>query len=113
MATVTTPIAQQNRTDAAPEDGRRCLATGEMRPKEDLVRFVIAPDLTVVPDLACNLPGRGLWVTAAREPIETAARKNLFARAAKSQVKADPDLADKVAELLKKRCLDWVGLARS
>jgi len=112
MATAT-PIAQKNRSDTAPEKGRRCLVTGEMRTKEELIRFVVSPDYNVVPDLACNLPGRGLWVTATRETIETAVHKNLFAKAAKEKVKAESGLADKVAQLLKKRCLDWVGLARS
>ncbi|HLF58858.1 MAG TPA: DUF448 domain-containing protein, partial [Alphaproteobacteria bacterium] len=48
--------------DGAPV--RRCLATGTLRPKAELVRFVLAPDGTVVPDINERLPGRGLWLTA-------------------------------------------------
>ena len=40
---------------------RKCIATGEVRPKDELIRFVIAPDGTVTPDIAGKLPGRGLW----------------------------------------------------
>ena len=107
------PSPRKTSTAAASEHERRCLVTGEMRPKEDLVRFVVSPDNDIVPDLAANLPGRGLWVTATREAIETAARKNLFSKAAKAKVTVDPDLADTVTRLLRKRCLDWLGLARS
>ena len=90
---------------------RRCLATGEMLPKERLLRFVIGPDQTVVPDLAQNLPGKGLWVTATREAIELAATKGLFAKAAKTSAKRSKTLADDVAHLLRARCLNHLGLA--
>jgi predicted RNA-binding protein YlxR (DUF448 family) len=112
MATALPP-AQHNQTDATPELGRRCLASGEIKPKDDLIRFVVAPGQVMVPDLAGNLPGRGFWVSADREAIDTAARKNLFAKAAKDKIKTDPKLADCVADLLRKRCLEWIGLSRS
>lgn len=104
--------APTDRTDRSHGSERKCLVTGEVRPKDDLIRFVAAPDNTVIPDLAQNLPGRGLWVTAERAAIVTAARKNLFSKAAKTSVSADPDLADHVAWLLRKRCLEFLGLAR-
>jgi len=40
------------------EPERRCIATGESGPTARLVRFVLGPDGTVVPDLAGKLPGR-------------------------------------------------------
>ena len=102
----------QERMPAMSESVRKCLATGEELSKDDLVRFVVGPDASVVPDLAQNLPGRGLWVKAERDAIALAAKKNLFARAAKASVKVSADLADQVAGLLRKRCLDFMGLAR-
>ena len=50
--------------DDAPETGplRRCAVTRERLPKERMIRFVIGPDRTVVPDLAERLPGRGILV---------------------------------------------------
>jgi hypothetical protein len=77
-----------------------------------LVRFVAGPDGGVVPDLARKLPGRGVWVAATRAAIETAARKGLFARAAKAPLRAAPDLADQVERLLRARLLAALGLAR-
>ena len=76
------------------------------------MRFVVGPERVIVPDLAQNLPGRGLWVTPDYDSITTAIRKNLFAKAAKEQVKASPDLLDLIARLLRQRCLSFLGLAR-
>ncbi|MCP1336428.1 RNA-binding protein [Futiania mangrovi] len=91
---------------------RRCIATGETRPKAEMIRFVAGPDGTVVPDLAGKLPGRGLWVTATREAVGQAVKRKAFARAAKAQVLAQPDLADLCARLLRERCLALLGQAR-
>jgi hypothetical protein len=77
-----------------------------------LVRFVAGPDGGVVPDVARRLPGRGLWVAAERAAVEQAARKGLFARAAKAPLKAPADLADQVESLLRARLLAALGLAR-
>ena len=52
-------------------------------------------------------------MTADFAVIDQAARKNMFARAAKAEVKADPELAMQVAQLYKKRCLDLLGFAKS
>ena len=45
---------------------RKCIATGQVLPTAELIRFVVGPDGTVVPDLAAKLPGRGMWVSADR-----------------------------------------------
>ena len=103
----------RNKTEKdAPDGARRCLATGEMKPKAEMIRFVIAPDQSVVPDLSENLPGHGLWVTATPDAIHLAVKKNLFAKAAKEPAHPALDLADTVAVLLRKRCLTFFGLAK-
>ncbi|MDO5630822.1 MAG: RNA-binding protein [Paracoccus sp. (in: a-proteobacteria)] len=91
---------------------RRCIATGESQPKHGLVRFVAAPDGTVVADLAEKLPGRGMWVAADRAAIEKAAAKGLFSRAARTPLGAPDDLADQVEAGLARRVVDLVSLAR-
>jgi uncharacterized protein len=91
---------------------RRCLATGVVRPKDELLRFVVAPDGTVVPDLAGRLPGRGLWLTARRDIVSLAVAKRLFARAARAPVSVPSDLADRIDLLLRQRCRDLIGMAR-
>jgi len=97
---------------AEAEPTRRCIATGAERPKAALVRFVVGPDDTVVPDLAAKLPGRGIWVAAERAALERAVKKKLFSRAAKRQVAVPPDLADTVEAGLARRVTDTLSLAR-
>ena len=65
-----------------------------------------------MPDLAANLPGRGLWLTPRRDALERAVAKRLFARAARRPVALPPGLADRVESLLAQRCCDAIGLAR-
>ena len=89
---------------AAPR--RRCLVTGAVLPKAALVRFVAAPDATVVPDVAGRLPGRGMWTVARRDAVVVAADKNLFARAARCSLQPLDDLADVVEGQLARRCVD-------
>jgi uncharacterized protein len=91
---------------------RRCILSGEVMPDERLIRFVAAPDGQVVPDVGDKLPGRGLWVTATRDAVLAAAKKNVFARAAKAHVTAGPDLADRTEKALVARLLGDLGLAR-
>ena len=91
---------------------RRCIVSGEVMPDSRLIRFVAAPDGRVVPDVAAKLPGRGLWVTATRAAINQAVEKKLFARAAKANVAADIDLADRTEKALAARMLGDLGLAR-
>lgn len=96
----------------ADERERKDLASGQVMDEARLIRFVPAPDGTVTPDLGRKLPGRGLWVEASRDAIDLVARKGLFARAAKANVKAPEGLSDMVERLLIRRCLDQLGLAR-
>ncbi len=91
---------------------RRCIATGDEKPKSDLIRFVVGPDEQVVPDLAEKLPGRGIWVTANRAALDKAAAKKLFSRSAKMQVSVTEGLIDAVEAGLTRRVTDLLSLAR-
>ena len=51
-------------------------------------------------------------MSATLDAVNTACVKSLFAKAAKAQVKAPDDLAQRVERLLARRCLDYLGLAR-
>ncbi|MEN9061055.1 RNA-binding protein [Ponticoccus litoralis] len=96
------------------EDGpeRKCIATGEVQPKNGLVRFVLGPDGQIVPDLAGKLPGRGVYVSADRAALDKAAAKGLFSRAMKQPVKVPEGLADLVEQMLARRVIDLISLAR-
>ena len=94
------------------EPERKCIATGEVQPKAGLIRFCLGPDDMVVPDILARLPGRGFYVSADRAAIDKAAKKGLFARAAKQPVKVPDDLADLVEALLLRRVIDLISLDR-
>lgn len=98
------------RAPDAPE--RRCIATGESGATEGLIRFALGPDGDVVPDLAGRLPGRGVWVSARREVLDKAVRRNLFARGLKQSVKVAADLPDVVEAGLARRLIEAIGLSR-
>lgn len=98
------------RPAAAPE--RRCIASGEVRPKQGLLRFAVGPDGVLVPDLAERLPGRGLWLTADPALLKKAIAKNLFAKAARQRVVLPEDLEARIGVLLRQRVLELLSLAR-
>lgn len=91
---------------------RRCLVLGESQPTGLLVRFVVGPDEAIVPDVDERLPGRGFWLSARRDVVETAVKRKAFHRAARRAVAVPDDLADRLERLLLRRCLDSLGLAR-
>ena len=91
---------------------RRCVATRERLPKAAMVRLAVGPAGALVPDIEERLPGRGLWITARRDIVERAVTMRLLARAAGAEIAVPPDLAERIATLLARRCLDLVGLAR-
>lgn len=90
---------------------RRCIVTGEVKDRTQLVRFVVGPEGSILPDVVGDLPGRGLWVTATHAAVDSAAKRRLFAKAARAPVTAAPDLAAQVERLLAKRAVELLGLA--
>ena len=101
--------ADKDRSDG-PE--RKCIATGDVQPKNGLIRFVVGPDDQIVPDILEKLPGRGIYVSADRAALELAVRKKLFSRAAKMQVSVPDDLVDRVEQMLARRVVDLISLQR-
>ncbi|SPF79553.1 RNA-binding protein [Pseudoprimorskyibacter insulae] len=101
---------QNSEGDALSE--RKCIATGETAPKAGLIRFVVGPDTQVYPDILERLPGRGIWVSAEKEALETAIAKKLFSRAAKQPVSIPDGLLADVERQLVRRVVDLISLAR-
>lgn len=77
-----------------------------------MIRFVLDPDRKVIPDLAERLPGRGMWLSARADVIEQAARRGAFAKAARGEVFAPPELRAMIEDGLRGRIRDLVGFAR-
>lgn len=96
-----------------PEGGseRLCAVTRESRPPDELIRFVVSPDRTIVPDLERRLPGRGVWLTGRRDIVEKAIQSKAFAKSLKAAVEVPPDLAARVESLLRRRVANALSLA--
>ena len=100
----------------------------ERLPKERMIRFVVGPDRRIAPDFAERLPGRGIWLSARRDVLETGRRDvrsdagiaargaprlaGFFARAARGPVSVPDDLADLLRRGLERRIAELLGLAR-
>src|SRR5579872_6877303 len=110
----TTDLAATLDEDDEREAGplRRCVVTRARRPKEEMIRFVLGPDRAVVADLAERLGGRGLWLSARGDVIETAIKRGAFAKAARGPVVVSPDLLALVRAGLVRRIAEQLGLAR-
>ncbi len=105
-------MSRGGRTKERSTPERRCIATGEVRPKEEMIRFVVGPDRQLVPDLKGKLPGRGIWVSPTRAALEKAASKGLFARAAKGPVLVPDNLAEQLEAAQADRVINLISLAR-
>ena len=102
--------AAERERDSETTDGlRRCALTRASRPKDELLRFVLGPDGTIVPDLKEKLPGRGVWLTAAHDSVAEAAKRKVFARALKAEVKVPEGFADRIDRLLADAALGALG----
>ena len=91
---------------------RRCIVTRATLPKAVMLRFVVAPNGDLVFDAASTLPGRGLWLSAGRDVVESAVKRGIFAKAAKQRVAVTDRLADQIVASLETRVVDLLGLAR-
>jgi len=94
------------------EQLRTCIVTRETRPVDGLIRFVVAPDGAVVPDLRRRLPGRGVWVTASAANVATAEKKKLLSRAFEGPAHVVPGLAGRVDALFVSGVIAALSMAR-
>ena len=90
---------------------RMCAVSREVRPVDELIRFVLSPQGEVVPDLKRKLPGRGLWITASRARVAEAVRRNQFSRGFKRDVRAAQTLASDTEKLLVRGAIEALAMA--
>ena len=90
---------------------RMCAVTRQVRPIDELIRFVVSPQGEVVPDLKRKLPGRGLWVSASRQAVAEAVRRNHFGKGFKRDVRVAPTLAADTETLLVRGAVEGLAMA--
>ncbi|MDP4083073.1 MAG: YlxR family protein [Bacillota bacterium] len=79
---------------------RKCVATGEMKPKKELVRIVRSKEGEVSIDLTGKKSGRGAYLSKDKEAVELAKKKNSLSN--HLEVPIDHTLYDELIELIEK-----------
>ena len=90
---------------------RMCAVTRQVRPIDELIRFVVSPQSEVLADLKRKLPGRGLWVTASRQTVAEAVKRHQFSKGFKREVRAAPTLAADTEALLVRGAIEALAMA--
>jgi predicted RNA-binding protein YlxR (DUF448 family) len=90
---------------------RMCAVSREVRPIDELIRFVVAPSGEVIADLKRKLPGRGLWVSASRKAVAESVRRNQFSKGFKRDVRVSPTLAADTENLLVRSVIEALAMA--
>jgi predicted RNA-binding protein YlxR (DUF448 family) len=88
-----------------------CALSRQVRPIDELIRFVVSPDGEVVADVKRRLPGRGLWLSASRRVVAEALRRHQFGRGFKRDVRVAPTLVDDTEDLLARSASDALAIA--
>jgi uncharacterized protein len=65
---------------------RKCVATGEMKAKKELVRVVRSKEGEVFVDLTGKKNGRGAYITLEKDCILQAKKKNILANHLKAKI---------------------------
>ena len=90
---------------------RMCAVSREVRPIDELIRFVVSPQGHIVPDLKRKLPGRGMWVTASRGVVAEAVRRHHFTKAFKRELRIPQTLPADLEALLVRSVVEALGIA--
>jgi len=91
---------------------RKDIVSGKVMDSKELLRFTLTLENQVIPDFKKRLPGKGIYVACSLSSLKTAVAKNLFAKAVKKNVKAGNDLIPMVENILKKKGLESICLAK-
>ena len=91
---------------------RMCVVTRESGSEETRIRFARSPDGVVVPDLQRKLPGRGVWVSLARDKVAEAVKRQAFARGFGEACQIDVDMPQRISVLLRGQVISHLSLAR-
>lgn len=79
---------------------RKCVATGEMKPKKELVRIVRSKEGDVSIDLTGKKSGRGAYLSKDKEAVLLAKKKNTLSN--HLQVPINETLYEELLELIDK-----------
>ena len=90
---------------------RQCALTRARLPIDGLIRFVIAPDDAVAPDIRNRLPGRGVWISCSAKAVEQATKRKLWAKAFRRAVTVSAEFSVELDRLMARDCLQSLSFA--
>jgi predicted RNA-binding protein YlxR (DUF448 family) len=90
---------------------RMCAVTRQVRPIDELIRFVVSPSGEVMADLKRKLPGRGLWVSASHRAVAEAVRRSQFNKGFKRDVRVASTLAADTEASLVRSVVEALAMA--
>ncbi len=88
-----------------------CAVTRQVAGIDDLIRFVVSPAGEPIADLKRKLPGRGLWVSLSHAAVAEAAKRNVFAKSFKRDVRVPKTLADDVERMMVRGIAEALAMA--
>ena len=86
--------------------------TGVKDDPKAMLRFALAADGSIVPDIRRKLPGRGVWTRLSFEAVRRASAKGAFSRAFRARAEAPVSLAETVDALLERDALQSLSMAK-
>jgi predicted RNA-binding protein YlxR (DUF448 family)/ribosomal protein L30E len=92
---------------------RTCIGCRETLVKTDLMRFVLSPDDSLVPDLYNKLPGRGAYTCPNISCVRKAGERKQFSRAFKRDLPAidAEDLILRIVQAFEDKIASYIALA--
>jgi hypothetical protein len=90
---------------------RMCAVTREVRPVDELIRFVVSPQGEAIADLKRKLPGRGMWISASHQAVAEAVRRNQFSKGFRRNVRVAPTLVADTERLLVRSAIEALAMA--
>ena len=111
-------ISSQAWLDVGPEKAKRqakmryCPVARQSKPRQQMIRFVVAPTGHVIPDVKSCLAGAGNMVVLPASCHYSSHQKTAFFAQFRNNVQVDPMLPHHVEDLLVKSCFEKLSLAR-
>ena len=89
-----------------------CLSSGLKLDRTNLLKFVIAPDGSLILDLKDEFPGESFWVTSSRKILEASCKENLFSKASSKKIHIPENFLLQVETLLVKQFNSTIGFCK-
>lgn len=93
-------------------ENRKCILTGNIRKKSDLLRFVLLPNGDFIPDFNKKLSGKGIYISNSKSLLENAFKTKKIGKILHRNVNYCQNLSELVENILANKGLESLNLAR-